>query len=605
MRKVSVALLMCLGFSFLQTTVTVADTSGLSQGQVSQTNKDDGSPSEVQGSRANYGGYTHRDHTGRADGSFYPVRGASLQKASGSGNISYHGGKVLQSAKIYNIYYGTWPSNACSATDTSTAGVLNHYLSTAGSSDWYRTTTAYYSTSGSTKTFASSTVAIAGCSTMANSTFGTTLDNAPGVLFTDIIQNQITAKSWVPTTNDIYFIFTSKEIAVTEGAGSTFNVNYCGFHSNFTPTGGTQVQYAFIGDSNNNAGCGGTTAATPNANATADAMASVTAHELTETVSDPLGNAWFDNVGYENGDKCAWIFGATFAANGGQANSTQGGKNYKLQENVAPGLNSCVSVLPGSANSVSSFTPASGSAGSSFTITGSNFGALGSSYVFINGVAAAITAQTTTSITATVPASATTGPVTVVSDYGVTLTATPFTVPVPAPTITSISPTSIAVGARLTITGTNLTTASVVSFVGGATATPTTATATQVTVTVPAGAQSGVVSVTTGGGTATSASSITILMPSITSFTPTSITQSTAASTGTRVTITGTNLTGSLNVTLTAAVGGAKTTIAVTNVTATSARFIVPKTQALGTYSLIITSGAGPSAVATTSLVLK
>jgi hypothetical protein len=64
-------------------------------------------------------------------------------------------------------------------------------------------------------------------------------------------------------------------------------------------------------------------------------------------------------------------------------------------------------------------------------------------------------------------------------------------------------------------------------------------------------------------------------------------------------------LTGSLNVTLTAAVGGAKTTIAVTNVTATSARFIVPKVQGLGTYSLIITSGAGPSAVATTSLVLK
>ena len=684
MKKVSLSLLVCLGLAILQPVGTATADNGSSQYQSGQTNKEDGSPAEAQGSRANYGGYTHRDHNGRADGSFYPVRNASLQPAIGGGAISYHGGKVLQSAKIYNIYYGTWPVGACTATDNTTAGILNNYLSTAGISDWYRTTAAYYSTSGSTKTFTTSNVAIAGCSTMASSTYGTTLDNAPGVLFTDIIQNQITANGWVPNSNDIYFVFTSKEIAVTEGPTSTFNVNYCGFHSNFTPTGGTQVQYAFIGDSNNNAGCGGTTAATPNGNATADAMVSVTAHELTETVSDPLGNAWYDSRGYENGDKCAWIFGATFTANGGKANSTQSGKNYQLQENVAPNLNSCVSVLPGSVNSVSSFAPNSGPAGSSFTITGANFGALGSSYVFINGVAATITAQTTTSITATVPSTATTGPVTVVSDYGVTVTATPFTVVLPAPTITTISPASISVGATLTINGTNLGTTTLVSFTGGATATPATATATKVTVKIPAGAQSGVVTVTTGGGVATSVSTITIVasptisgftpafglvgssvtingtnfsgatsvklgtstltvasnsgtvivatiptgaltgkisvttpggtatsvpsftvLPVISSFTPTSITQIAAASTGTRVTISGTNLTGSLNVTLTASVGGAQTVIGVTNVSSTSARFVVPQAMALGTYSLKISTALGSSATAATSLVLK
>ena len=226
MRKVSILLLACLGFASLQPVATAASSGDSTQSQVRQTNKDDGSPAEAEGSRANYGGYTHRDHNGRADGSFYPVRGASLQAAIGGGAISYHGGKVLQSAKIYNIYYGTWPVGACTATDNSTAGILNNYLSTAGISDWYRTTAAYYSTSGSTKTFTTSNVAIAGCSTMANSTFGTTLDNAQGKLLTDVIQNQITANSWVPTTNDIYFVFTSSEIAVTEGAGRTFNVNY-------------------------------------------------------------------------------------------------------------------------------------------------------------------------------------------------------------------------------------------------------------------------------------------------------------------------------------------------------------------------------------------
>ena len=167
MKKVSLSLLVCLGLAILQPVGTATADNGSSQYQSGQTNKEDGSPAEAQGSRANYGGYTHRDHNGRADGSFYPVRNASLQPAIGGGAISYHGGKVLQSAKIYNIYYGTWPVGACTATDNTTAGILNNYLSTAGISDWYRTTAAYYSTSGSTKTFTTSNVAIAGCSTMA------------------------------------------------------------------------------------------------------------------------------------------------------------------------------------------------------------------------------------------------------------------------------------------------------------------------------------------------------------------------------------------------------------------------------------------------------
>ena len=42
---------------------------------------------------------------------------------------------------------------------------------------------------------------------------------------------------------------------------------------------------------------------------------------LEEAVTDPDLNAWYDTRGYENADKCAWTFGATYTvANGGQAN---------------------------------------------------------------------------------------------------------------------------------------------------------------------------------------------------------------------------------------------------------------------------------------------
>jgi len=56
------------------------------------------------------------------------------------------------------------------------------------------------------------------------------------------------------------------------------------------------------------------------------------AHELSEAVTDPDLNAWFDRRGQENGDKCIWNFGTTQTAkNGSQYNVTLGTRNYLLQ----------------------------------------------------------------------------------------------------------------------------------------------------------------------------------------------------------------------------------------------------------------------------------
>ena len=43
----------------------------------------------------------------------------------------------------------------------------------------------------------------------------------------------------------------------------------------------------------------------------ADPIISVMSHEHNETMSDPLGTAWYDGSGYENGDECAWLDLAT------------------------------------------------------------------------------------------------------------------------------------------------------------------------------------------------------------------------------------------------------------------------------------------------------
>ena len=70
-----------------------------------------------------------------------------------------------------------------------------------------------------------------------------------------------------------------------------------------------------------------------------------------------------------------------------------------------------------------------------------------------------------------------------------------------APTLTSISPNPAAVGTSVTLTGTNLTGASGVSFNGTAATTLAVVNATTVTATVPTGATTGPVTVTTPGGT--------------------------------------------------------------------------------------------------------
>jgi uncharacterized protein (TIGR03437 family) len=78
-----------------------------------------------------------------------------------------------------------------------------------------------------------------------------------------------------------------------------------------------------------------------------------------------------------------------------------------------------------------------------------------------------------------------------------------------APTVSSFSPTSGAVGTSVTITGTNFTGATAVKFNGTA-ASYTVNSSTQISATVPSGATTGKISVTNSSGTGTSSGSFTV-----------------------------------------------------------------------------------------------
>ena len=188
------------------------------------------------------------------------------------------------------------------------------------------------------------------------------------------------------------------------------------------------------------------------------------------------------------------------------------------------------------APALSSFNPGRGLPGTAVTLSGDGF--TGATAVKFNGVAATFTVNSDSQITTSVPAGATSGPISItVADGSVVASSSSFTVLAP-PTISSFAPASAAVGSTVTVKGTGFMGGidMQVSF-GGTAATFTFESPTLFTTVVPAGATNGPIKVTTAGGTVTSATSFTVV-PTFTGFSPT------IGSAGMNVVLSGTGLTG-------------------------------------------------------------
>lgn len=171
------------------------------------------------------------------------------------------------------------------------------------------------------------------------------------------------------------------------------------------------------------------------------------------------------------------------------------------------GPNFTVTTLP----VISGFNPASAGIGASIVITGANFVSV-SSVSFNNVNAPGYVVNSAAQITVNVPATASTGPIRVTTASGTATSAVHFVV-VPAPAITSFTPTSGAARTSVKITGTGFTGVSAVSFNNVNATTFGANSDTQITAEVPAGATTGLVRVTTPGGLATSAATFTVLPP--------------------------------------------------------------------------------------------
>jgi len=247
------------------------------------------------------------------------------------------------------------------------------------------------------------------------------------------------------------------------------------------------------------------------------------------------------------------------------------------------------------APTVTGISPSAGplAGGMSITLTGTNFS--GATVVYVGGVAvSSFTMVSSTSITTTTPAeSAGTVDVIVVTAGGPSAASSSdhFTY-VAAPTVTGVSPSAgpTAGGTTVTITGTNLSNATAVSFGGTAATSFTLVSSTTITAVSPGGSAGGVnVTVTTAGGTsATSGSDVFtyVTAPTVSVVGPSS--GSTAG--GTAVTLGGSNLSGA-----TAVYFGTVAATSFTVISSTSISVVAPA-HAVGTIDVTVVTAGGTSA---------
>jgi hypothetical protein len=273
---------------------------------------------------------------------FYARPGGS---GRGTG-ITYHGGTVITSpaTKVVAIYWGspvyTNLPPAGTGSGSSDGTLIGTFLRNLGGSAYFGINTSYYN---------ASSVAVQNQVTYTGYWRTGGSDPVPSSAPTDqdminLIRAGITSGKIAYDATTVYAIFTASGVNLGGGFGS----QYCAYHTRGT-TSSSQVFYYAAMPYNQQYPSGCTSSlASPNADKAANSEVNTLAHEIEETTTDARGDAWYDNRGYENADKCAWTWGATStASNGGKFNMVLGGKQFLVQQNwVNAGSGGCALSLP-------------------------------------------------------------------------------------------------------------------------------------------------------------------------------------------------------------------------------------------------------------------
>lgn len=198
--------------------------------------------------------------------------------------LSNHGGPVLQSVQAIPIYWGSAWGSGPNATLASQLDSFFDFIVTSELIDML----GEYSLPGKPIQHGRRLTSVRMTSSEPGS--GGQVSDA---------QIQTALQGWisggqVPATNanTLYFIYTPPNVTVNGPGGASCSV-FCGYHNSF----GSNVYYAVIPYVN----CGGCEFS----GAFLDTLTEVSSHELSEAITDPSLNTWWDsNTGNEIGDIC-------------------------------------------------------------------------------------------------------------------------------------------------------------------------------------------------------------------------------------------------------------------------------------------------------------
>jgi hypothetical protein len=204
----------------------------------------------------------------------------------GSPNMTYHGGVIMPTAVTESIFWGTsWGSYS----GDKITGMDSWYSGFKGS-NYAKTSDEYTGSNGQ----------VGSATTSLGHVIDTSASTGGGS--TSAILAEVCKVITKPDTsgNGYYAVYTDTPRG---------HASYCAYHSVGT-CGGVRVQFAFFFDLDGDAGCDPQDTSGLHSQGLA-AIANVSGHELSEARTDPASpGAWYDSQGEENGDKCAWTFGA-------------------------------------------------------------------------------------------------------------------------------------------------------------------------------------------------------------------------------------------------------------------------------------------------------
>jgi len=207
-------------------------------------------------------------------------------------NLIKHSGSAMPVTHIYSIYWGS------SFPTTGYATSVNGFLTAIGSSSYNSVTTQYMNTSAANSmtfngTFSDPSPAPASSPTTAS-------------ILAEVYKVVVTLGKQTIDPQGLYMVFTNNFPA---------KANFCAWHGAGSVSKSAIFTIAYQPYLGTMTGCNANYLKNYvlRTNTAVDSVANVASHEIYETVTDPLLNAWYDSKGAEIGDKCAWLNATTVA----------------------------------------------------------------------------------------------------------------------------------------------------------------------------------------------------------------------------------------------------------------------------------------------------